>query len=435
MSAAVWISEWSRVGPDREPALAGRALSVAARAEAEELRRRRLLAVTELRQGLQIETRSYVGTFALDDLVVHIQPKIPPDLTPTLMRYALGLRSVSVYRVSETPLHTRSFVDLVGLLLLEQVDVITAAGLFQDYRVTENWLSMPRGKLLFSELARSPVRTRLDAPCRYTRRTPDLPLNRLMLSAVGVMRREVADARLRMELHAREAMLGELCARQPLTWELLREAKTASDRRTAYYQPVLELAELILNAQGPGLSDGVRGLLRGFMFNMDLLFERFVARLCSEFAPPALVVDAQVSSSDAYRYRSNPHGWQRPRLRPDLVIRERETGAPTRVLDTKYKLLAGVPPSAADLYQLTLYSLSFGRSSFVPAAIVYPAVGSEVAIPTLDFCGFQQGAPIASVSLKPLDLAACTEALRKRDQRALSELVRGLVSDATGLVQ
>jgi 5-methylcytosine-specific restriction endonuclease McrBC regulatory subunit McrC len=43
------------------------------------------------------------------------------------------------------------------------------------------------------------------------------------------------------------------------------------------------------------------------------------------------------------------------------------------LLDAKYKPLGPKRrPTAADLYQLTLYSLAFGREQYVPARVVYP---------------------------------------------------------------
>src|SRR5207302_689891 len=102
--------------------------------------------------------------------------------------------------------------------------------------------------------------------------------------------------------------------------------------------------------------------------DMNFLFERFVIRLLSEYCPAGLRVEPQVSQGSAYRWRGNPHGWHRPRLRPDIVLYDRATNGPSLILDAKYKPLgARQHPSPEDLYQLTLYSMSFGQRQYVPA--------------------------------------------------------------------
>jgi 5-methylcytosine-specific restriction enzyme subunit McrC len=426
VTAVAWLPEWRTMGPGEEPCLRGRQLSAEAGAAAARLTQSGFLEVRELRDGLELRAQSHVGTLTLDDLTIHVQPKIGPELLPTFMRYALGLSAVRRHPSAEMPLQRPSFLDLVALMLQEEVERIFHSGLFQDYRSTDAWLAMPRGKLLFSELARQPHRMRLEAPCRYSRRTADVPLNRLMLAALGALRPRVGDAGLRFELHRQESLLTELCEPLPLTGDLLTAARESTDRRTSYYAGITRLAALILSARGPSVTEGEREQLPGFLFDMDRMFESFVARLFAEFAPAAIRVQAQQSSREAYRYRSNPHGWQLPQLRPDMIVRGPDE-RPILVLDTKYKLLSGQRPSSEDLYQLTLYSLSFGRGRSVPARIVYPRLGPGGPEPVLDFYGCGAAGLLATVSLSPLDLTRCAEALTCGDRPALQRMVAAIL--------
>jgi 5-methylcytosine-specific restriction endonuclease McrBC regulatory subunit McrC len=286
---------------------------------------------------------------------------------------------------------------------------------------------VPKGKLLLSQLARRPIGTRIEAPCRYTHRTPDVPLNRLVLAALQALRPAVLDRRLRFELHAREALFREICELAPLSYPVLQEARASMDRRSAYYEPVLRLAELVLESAGPTFVDGRTERLPGFLFNMDRLFERFVARLWREHVPPGLRVQSQESLRTAYRYRVNPHRRQPPELRPDIVVRDARD-RPVLILDTKYKLLADKSLAPADLYQLTLYSLSFGREAHVPARIVYPSHGPAGTEPVLDFLGFQHAHVLGSVSMYGLDLRECAEALRRGSRTMLDGIVMDMLA-------
>jgi 5-methylcytosine-specific restriction enzyme subunit McrC len=60
-------------------------------------------------------------------------------------------------------------------------------------------------------------------------------------------------------------------------------------------------------------------------------------------------------------------------VRPDLVVRDRASGAPVLVVDTKWKLLGGSAgvPADDDLKQMFVYNELFGAPRSV---LVYPAV-------------------------------------------------------------
>ena len=186
--------------------------------------------------------------------------------------------------------------------------------------------------------------------------------------------------------------------------------------------------ELILSARGPafvaerGTSSAV---LPGFLFDMNDLFERFVTRLCREHAPRHLRVERQASSAHAFHYLANPHQWQLPRLRPDLVLYDGRE--PRLVIDTKYKDLTGTRPNASDLCQLTLYSLSFGRDRFVPARLVFPARRTAEVEPALEFRGMRGGVALARVTVFGLEMENCLESLRSANHTQLTEAVAAMV--------
>ena len=163
---------------------------------------------------------------------------------------------------------------------------------------------------------------------------------------------------------------------------------------------------------------------------MNLVFERFVSRLLSEFGPAAIRVETQVSQGAIYRWSENPHGWQRPRLRPDVVLYERATNRPALILDAKYKPFGpDRRPSPEDLYQLTLYSLSFGHQSHVPARIVFPDSTSRATGPAtrIEFHGLSRSRAMASVGFFGLPLLPVTSALRQNDETYLRQIADTLI--------
>ena len=143
------------------------------------------------------------------------------------------------------PVDRMSFIDIVAILLIQEIDRVRHAGLFRDYRTEFAWLGSPIGRLDFAKLTSHPMRNRLALPCRYDSRTADLALNQTLLASVVALRPAVSDRKRQFELHAREALLRECCAARPLSPDLIAAARRHLDRRTAYYEPLLALAELI----------------------------------------------------------------------------------------------------------------------------------------------------------------------------------------------
>jgi len=99
MTTAIELAEWQTVGPDSMPQLRGLSFDgqPVARSLAEMLSREPLVAVIELRKGLEIRTTSYVGNVTLGDVAINIRPKIAFDVLVTLFRYAYGLHNLQLF--------------------------------------------------------------------------------------------------------------------------------------------------------------------------------------------------------------------------------------------------------------------------------------------------------------------------------------------------
>lgn len=439
----VLLREWTTTGPADDPVLANcRPFTPEEADRVANLARLGRVQVLEVRGGLRVTTRSYVGILPLGPVTLHIRPKLAGLNAPAmaaLLRYALGLDALDRDPgPADAPMEEAGFADLLALVLLGEVNVLLRAGLLRDYETLSGWRSAPRGKLNITELARHPLRARTTfaVPCRYAERTANNPLNRLLVATLNALRPLVSDNGVTFDLHARAALLEELCTAVSLTEGLWAEAAADLDRRSQHYRPLVEIAALVLAGLGLTVDEaGYLAPLGGFLLDMNRLFEQAVARLLVEYAAPTLRVTAQDQRDTAYRWATNPHNWRRPRLRPDLVITDAVTGAPRLILDTKYKPLGTVRPSPADLYQLTLYSLSFGASGqFVPARIVYPndsALGVEGCIhnaPRLDFYGMAGQGVQATVDIFGLSVSVLTAALRAGNVMQLRAIADTLLS-------
>jgi len=143
------------------------------------------------------------------------------------------------------------------------------------------------------------------------------------------------------------------------------------DRNTQCYFRALQLARLILLNYAPDLSGGDNNVV-AILFDMNELFERFVmihlhrARL--KFGSKKIVVQGQLSK----RF------WGHKSIRPDVLLTvENDQGVKQFIVDTKWKIPSGNPPSDEDLKQIYVYNLQFGSAR---GLLVYPRadMGQEV---------------------------------------------------------
>jgi 5-methylcytosine-specific restriction enzyme subunit McrC len=133
-------------------------------------------------------------------------------------------------------------------------------------------------------------------------------------------------------------------------------------RATQRYEKALLYARMILEQRGPQLRAG-RTRVFALLFDMNALWERYIAVLLRRAAPPGLRVSAQ----ERHLFWT-PDGLGARRVRPDIVVRHPD-GTPLLVIDTKWKVPSSGLPSDDDLKQMFVYNeLLIGARS----VLLYP---------------------------------------------------------------
>src|SRR5258708_4585893 len=99
MSEVIFLREWQTVGPAENEQLACQFSFTPKEAEyVAELGRSGRIEILEVRGGLRISTRSFIGAVRLGPITLHVRPKLA-ELSPTAMatflRYALGMDMMS----------------------------------------------------------------------------------------------------------------------------------------------------------------------------------------------------------------------------------------------------------------------------------------------------------------------------------------------------
>jgi 5-methylcytosine-specific restriction enzyme subunit McrC len=162
------------------------------------------------------------------------------------------------------------------------------------------------------------------------------------------------------------------------------------NRKTEPYREALNIARLILLNYHPDLSKGQNNVL-ALLFNMNVLWERFVLKSLKEFAPADYKIKGKIRKPFWQPEKGN-HAF----IEPDIVIEHNEI---TYVLDTKWKVLKDNRPSDDDLKQMYVYS-KYYNSSYT--ALVYPSNGIDSC--SGRFCPEFEDAPKFSCSLLRINL-------------------------------
>jgi 5-methylcytosine-specific restriction enzyme subunit McrC len=240
----------------------------------------------------------------------------------------------------------RALPAALARAFLLELQRVSRRGLVKGYQETHESASVVRGRWDVSRQLSVRPGMPLPLEIEYDDFTEDVPINRILHTAVRALRvidlpRSVEAIRTQLEVDFLEVGTvprGMLLPQVPLT------------RLTEHMGTALMLARLILDAVSWTHRQGAR---RGgtFLVNMATVFEAFVAeRLRALLAPRGFGVTAQDRRWWLDTDRSVA-------LRPDIVVAD---AAPVSVADTKYKTLTdgtGAPPNG-DVYQMVAYALA-----------------------------------------------------------------------------
>jgi len=339
-----------------------------------------------------LTSKGYVGIVTIShDLTVVIRPKLPVANIGRMLQYAYDL-PVQVLPGLATCRAVPDVFEQLIRALLDRVQRILRQGIHHRYVRAERFLGAVRGRVLAEAQLRRPAR--LELPCAFEERTPDVLENRVLLWTLDrALRAGVADDRLQGDI--RRARL-ELLSRVALVRVGVEQLDAITyDRLTQRYRDAHVICRLLLEGAGPGTEQG-GARTPPFLLDMPRLFERFVARWLAEHLPPGISLRAQE------RHSVGDH--PRVDFSIDLVL-QTAGGSPVCVLDTKYKLHR--VPAADDVAQIGFYALLEGCRL---AGLVYPQPVSR------EWCGVAGGVEAFRTTF---DLGGDIEAAGERFMTAL----------------
>ncbi len=373
-----------------------------------DLAKRVKLATTRERGVLNARVDGFVGTVALGSgRSLIIEPRIPIGVLFALIAEVYDPER-SVFRDDRCTYSTvDALFEFVVAEFVGEAEEIISSGLRREYESVVAEESSVRGRLLVHQMARRSASFSTRFPCSYEVLTYDLPENRVLRHTVAFLsgrryrlkglaerlwRLEGALASVPMDDHA-EDLFGEI----------------HFHRLNERYRTALSLAKLLLAEQSHSGGAG-DAQFRGFLLNMDQLFERYLGSVLDRSLRP-LGLRAREQCESSLDQGSEF------RIRPDLVIvRDRK---PVLIVDAKDKL----KPSREDLHQAITYCVTYGLRD---AMLVYPSVdGSRER--TLDITGSSG----IRVHIHLFDLSGDIPTLGHEADRLVRRII-ALASDGSG---
>ena len=257
------------------------------------------LQIEELRQGLRVRTRSWVGVVRLPTVEIRVVPKVTGDLLGLvrLIEYASGLDALTRLRDGVTlEASGDSLLELFAALFVGASERVLRRGLLSGHVEREDDLPVACGRILgdrqvlerFGQLDR--------IICRFDELEHDVVENQLLSAALQVASRRVTSVGLQRRIARLRSVLEPICDTDQLD---LAAARTtlAYNRLNAHYETAHQLGWLLFDALG--IDDlFAPGETRSFSFllNMNQLFEHFVTRVVGQLLPAARYrVSSQIS--------------------------------------------------------------------------------------------------------------------------------------------
>lgn len=322
-----------------------------------------------------LTAQNLVGVVAAGGTSCEILPKVDRHATGdarALRRQLIGMLGIAhdlpIADDAATTLDTQDHTLLEVLIARFAALAHDAVrrGMPRTYVAHQEDLPALRGRLdvtrQFTTLAAAPHRL----ACRYDEFSDDTALNQVMKAAISRLRwlaRSHANQRSLAELALIYADVSDVPA------AMLRWDRIVPDRTNMRWQGLLRLSKLIL---GDKFQNSAAGAADGFalLFDMNALFERYVARLLDPIAAHfGLKLRAQGGRQPCLYPENGENALFE--TEPDLRLLRRDGGAAV-VLDTKWKALTvdrkmGI--KEADLYQVMAYAQLYECRALV---LLYP---------------------------------------------------------------
>jgi 5-methylcytosine-specific restriction enzyme subunit McrC len=290
-------------------------------------------------------------------LLLAIAPRVPVDTLFTMLDYAWDLRSFHLLDGLAAGATVGDAAARLAHILARRVIALAQRGFVGAYHEHTEARAALRGRLDISTLARRPWQPQ--PTCTFADYTRDTRDHRALLWTLHtILHSPICTPAIQPTVRQAYRALAGVAALTPISVADLDELRY--HRLNDDYRPLHALCRFFLSHTGPALGEG-SVLMLPFLVNMARLFERFVAAWLAAHVPETITIQPQVRI---------PLADGRVTFVADGVWRDRATGAPRGVFDTKY--LADPQPATDAIAQVVAYARAVGCHAALLIAPVAP---------------------------------------------------------------
>lgn len=310
-----------------------------------------------------IKFKSWVGIIQINNVYIEVLPKISnqrdskdvqDEWRKRLCKMLSFTKTLDIRQTdySNQNIKHQSLWEIFYKYYLSLVQELIKSGLIKNYKHEENNRTSLKGKLLFSkQITKNIVHKEkfyTDASV-YNR---DSLLNQVIFTALKIISSYPSishDVKSILEMFED---IQSISTRQ-INWEKVNLYK--KERKTEKYKNALTFAELIIQGTNPDLNTGFYNVT-GIMFDMNVLFEKYVAQKMSQFFPN------KIYPQKGKRF------WESRLAIPDIIYKNENDK--NIIFDTKWKKLTNKNDiSSSDIYQQYAYCKLFLANK---AFLIYP---------------------------------------------------------------
>lgn len=236
--------------------------------------------IDELKEGIRIKAKSWVGVIHFQEFDLQIVPKLAGenlDLVD-MLAYTTGVTALKRYdnRRKLDASKQRSLFDLIVLLFCDACEKILVGGLLYDYERQEDSLTSLRGRLLIEKQFRRRFGQIDRLECRFDEHSSNILENQLLAFALFKSGRLAQDDLIRNRARRLWAILSETCQIDQIDIEAARH-EIYYNRLNNHYSEAHQLAWMIID--GLGVEDLFKNNQTpsfAFLLDMNSLFEKFL---------------------------------------------------------------------------------------------------------------------------------------------------------------
>jgi len=329
-----------------------------------------------------VKFKQYVGVLQVGNVTIEVLPKIDkasennetddPEKSKWQNVLIGMIKTVNAFDVKHSEnanlnVKHNTILELYFEMFIVEVERLLHLGLIKKYRKTEGNLGALKGKLKFSKHISKNIVHKEKFYVEYTTYDVDHILHRIIYKTIKLLRKINNNAKL-------DSKIGSLLLNFPELKDIKADETTFEKitytRKTESYRLAISISKMLLLNYHPDISNGRRDVL-ALMFDMNVLWEKFVLKTLRKTLPDELKIEGQ-SRKDFWKYIEGES--RNTLLKPDLVITNKNDNAV--IIDTKWKQANNSKdlPNNSDLHQLFAYAI-YWKSTKV--ALLYPGESSK----------------------------------------------------------